>query len=218
MLLVELMLAAHPDIGFGGDFDYAISWSDSEYAEYAEWPPLIPYWQHLALSPRLRELGLKIDPALGFADLVRSLLAQQRGATAWPFGVAAHGRYDRLLRLWPRARFVYVSRATSREAVAREAASLRESDRSWRKIAAQIEQNRRLELRYETLLANLPTELARVCGFLGVSFDPGMLSLPVRAASTPDAALLEGARPAGRAGGANFASGLGKRFAQLLGG
>ena len=140
MLLVELMLSAHPDVGFGGDFDYAISWSDSDYAEYAEWPPLIPYWQHLALSPRVKELGLKIDPGLGFADLVRSLLEQHRGAGKRPFGVAAHGRYERLLPLWPRARFVYVSRATSRlgavGGIASNAESLRESDRSWRKIAA----------------------------------------------------------------------------------
>jgi hypothetical protein len=219
LLLLELMLTAHPGVRWGGDFDYALAWTDSEHAD---WPPLIPYWQQLALSPRVKQLRVKIDPTLGFADLVRSLLDQQRGSGDLLFGVAAHDHYDRALRLWPRARFLHLARSTSRGTAETDAASdaqfLRESDRLWRKIAAEIEPNRRLELRYETLVADLPGELRRVCDFLGLGFDAGLLRVPVAAPPLPDASRAEASAPSLSAPGSRrFARAIGKRVAQLLG-
>ncbi len=219
LLLIELMLTAHPELCWGGDFDYALAWSDSEYAD---WPPLIPCWQQLALSPRVKQLRVKIDPTLGFADLVRSLLEQQRGDAVKPFGVALHDHYDRALRLWPHARFVYLARNTPRASATAEPSSdvqrLRESDRMWRKLAAEIEPSRRLELRYEALVADLPGELGRVCDFLGVGLDEGLLRLPVAAPQLADAPHAEvAARGAGAPSPSRFALAFGRRFAQLLG-
>lgn len=205
MLLVETMLSAHPELGWGGDFDFALAWPDAEDSD-SEWPPLIPYWQHLAFSKPARRLGLRIDPALDVPSLVRSLVAQQRGDSVRPFGVAVHARYERVLRIWPRARFVYVSRSSARTGGSPDLAELRASELSWRRIADRIEASRRIELRYETLLTRLPTELARVCGFLGVSFDPEIL----RTAPPAQAAPIE--RPA-----AAPPPSLALRFAQGLG-
>lgn len=212
MLLVETMLSAHPELGWGGDFDFALEWPQTEGSD-SPWPPLIPYWQHLAFSKRARQLGLRIDPALDAPSLVRSLLAQQRDASARPFGAAVHARYERVLRVFPGARFVYVSRSSARTGGSPDLAELRASELAWRRIADRIEASRRIELRYETLLTRLPTELARVCGFLGVSFDPEILrsATPAQAAPSEVPSVAPPASLAFR-----FAQGLGLRLSSRL--
>jgi hypothetical protein len=208
LLLLELMLAAHPELAWRGGFDYALEWhgDDSE-----EGPPLVPYWRHLALSLRARQLGVRIDPTLDFPALVRSLLEEQRGGSAPPYGVSLHAHYERALRFWPRARFVHLGRAVPRGDA--EWHRLRESERAWRRIAAEIAPERRLELRYETLLADLAGQLARVCAFLGVRFDT-----PVQAAPAPRAARAEPPPQPISAAPLRFARGLAVRVARLLGG
>lgn len=175
MLLMELMLGAHPDIVWGGEFDYALDW---EAQEYADWPPLIPYWRHLAFSPVVRQLRLKVDPTLSFPELLWSLLDQQRArAEGRQVGVTVHDHFDRLLRLWPHGRFIYLKRGVPADADAEER-RLRESDRLWRRIAGEIPMQRRLEIRYESLIAFPRLELERACQFLGVEYDASMLGRP----------------------------------------
>ncbi len=210
MMLVETMLAAHAELRWGGDFDYALEWQD---AESSEWPPLIPYWQHLAFSKRARQLGLRIDPALDMPSLLRSLLAQQRGERPGPFGVAVHAHYERVLRLWPSARFIYVARSSARTGGAPDLEQRRASDLAWRRIASRIDASRRIELRYETLLTHLPTELARVCGFLGVSFDPEILRI---APSEPATSSEASPASPGPSLALRFAQGLGLRLSPRL--
>ncbi len=208
MLLLELMLAAHSKIAWAGDFDFALDWAESEHAD---WPPLIPYWQQLAYAPRVRELRLLIDPTLRFPELVRSLLAQQRARSeAALFGASAHRHYHRLLRLWPDARFVYLKRGVPGAGDLASAAlkALRDADREWRRIAAEIDPQRRLELRYESLVAEPGSELRRVCAFLGVAYDAAILSLP-HATPLPEAPPLRPARDSRRLAALRF----GKRFA-----
>ena len=177
LLLLELALSAHPLLAWDGDFDFPL---DFEEPELGEWPPLVPTWQKLARSPRVRARRLRIDPALAFPALVRSLHAQQRERARAPlFGLSVHGHYDRLLRLFPAARFVYVGRSGGRvPASSGASAALRESERAWRTIAAEIHPQRRLELRYEQLVAAPARELGRVCELLGVCFEPRMLTGP----------------------------------------
>ncbi len=207
--LVELMLRAHPELAFCGDIDFALAWPEHDEGD---WPPLVPYWQHLSLSREARSLGLRIDPKLAFPDLARSLLEQLRGTEQRPFGAAVHAHYARLVRLWPRARFLYLARAAGRPMAISASADawerLRESDREWRSVAARIAPERRIELRYEKLVAALPTELARVCGFLGVSFDPGLLRVPAAELDARQGATPRPARPPLLSRMRRFAAGL----------
>jgi hypothetical protein len=183
LVLLELVVAAHPEIAWGGVFDFALDWPESEYSD---WPPLVPYWQRIALSQRARRLGLRIDPTLDFPSLVRSFLEQTSATARRPFGVALHGYYERAVRLWPEARFVYLAHAPARDA-AREGAGmdLHQSEVAWRRIAARVPERRRIEVRYAALVTSPASEIARVCEFLGVSFDPGLLQAPARATAEP---------------------------------
>ncbi|HEU4429284.1 MAG TPA: sulfotransferase [Myxococcota bacterium] len=141
LLLVELMLAAHPDVAWAGDFDRAIAFD---------------------------------------AERARSLHARLRARSpARHLGLSVHGAYGDLVQLFPAARFIYLGRSSGR-AAARPGpgAALRESDRAWRAIAAQIAPEQRLELRYEQLVAAPARELARVCARLGVRFEERLLRQP----------------------------------------
>jgi len=141
LLLVELMLAAHPDVAWEGDFDRALGWD---------------------------------------AERARSLHARLRArCRARRFGLSVHGAYGDLFQRFPEARFIYLGRSGGR-AVAQSGpgAALRESDRAWRAIAAQIPPEQRLELRYEQLVASPAREIARVCERLGVRFEDRLLRTP----------------------------------------
>jgi hypothetical protein len=217
--LLEAFLGAHPRVAWGGSFDYALAW---EASEHAEWPPLVPYWQHLALSPRVRELHAKIDPSLAFPDLVRSLLDQQRPESGDEvFGVRLAAHYDRALKLWPHARFAFVT-SSPRESRPRNAAgdpspalAPREALRLWRKIAADVRSDRRLEVRYEALVREPARELERVCALLGLDFSETLLRAPQPIPDAADPCPVEAApapperRPLGWR--------LSKRVADLLG-
>ena len=212
LLLVELLLAAHPNLDWGGDFDYAVDWDEPELGD---WPPLVPYWGRLSLCPRVRALRLAIDPSLGFPELVRSLLDQQQARSqAVRFGLSVHGDYDRLLRLFPEADFIYVGRSGGRAGAEPSAGlALRESDRLWRTISAQIAPRNRLELRYEQLVASPASELARVCELLGVKFERRLIREAVSLRAPSEQAREESPSPGPRR---RLAAAFGQRVAQLL--
>jgi hypothetical protein len=207
LLLLQLMLGAHPEVAWRGDFDFALAWPANAANEG---PAVTSYWWQLALSPRVKELGLRIDPTLAFPELVRSMLEQQCGDGRLQPGVVISENYERALRLWPRARFLHLARGVPRNES--ERLRLRESAFAWRRIAAEILPDRRLELRYETLVSDVTGELARVCAFLGVRFDSDLLRIPV---GTPRTERL---LPSFSDAPGRFARGLGERFARLLGG
>jgi hypothetical protein len=184
--LLRLMLDGHPEIAWPTEFDYAIDWREEE----GGWPRLEPYHEHLALSRLARDAGASVDASLSPPDLVRSLLDQLRARSSKPrFGVTVHQHYERLLRLWPGARFIYLLR-DGRD-VARShvemgwngnvwagAQAWSEAERSWRELAAQLTPDRRLEVRFEALVAEPRRELQRICDFVGVDWHTGMLRYP----------------------------------------
>lgn len=167
-LLIGVALSSHDEVHWAGDFDWALDWPDHQPGE---WPPLIPYWQRIALSQRARELRARIDPSLGFAALVRTMLEQQCAARRGLHVLSAGSRYASLLALWPRARFVYVHRAG-------DDPHQRQAAREWRGVAAEISPGARYELRYEALVSAPAVEIARVCEFLGIAYSEALLRHP----------------------------------------
>jgi hypothetical protein len=173
--LLELMLGAHPSVHWCGEIDFALEWDETQDGE---WPPLVPYWQHLATSPRVRARRLLIDPTLAFPALVKSLLLQQRPrSSAEIVGASVHDHYARLVRLWPDARFIYLGSDAALDED--DARSLHRAARRWRSVAAEIPMGRRLEVRYESLVLYPRLELERVCRFLELVYEPAMLTEPV---------------------------------------
>jgi hypothetical protein len=106
--LLRLMLDGHPQISWPCEFDFALEWPAPRAGSE---PDLIDYWALLADSRQARRARIVINASLALPDLVRSFLEQLQRRTHKPVvGVTAHRHYERILRLWPEARFVYLIR------------------------------------------------------------------------------------------------------------
>jgi hypothetical protein len=199
--LLRLMLDGHPQIAWPCEFDYALEWPESHDAAP---PDLFDFWVALAESRQARQARVQIDPALAFPELVRSLYDQLGARTRKPIvGVTLHRHFERLVQIWPEASFIYLVR-DGRD-VARShvemgwsgnvwsgARAWLEAERSWRALAARIPAERRIEVRYEALVAHPARELARLCAFLDVEYSPDMLEYPARSSyEAPDPRLAE---------------------------
>ncbi len=199
--LLRHMLDGHPQVALPIDFDFALDWPD---ASDDEWPDLFDYWERLADSREARKARVVIDASLAFPELVRSLLRQiRRNANKPVLAVTAHRHYDRILRLWPEARFIYLFR-DGRD-VARSHVEMgwagnvwaaapiwREAEREWRRVSALVPRENRIEIRYEELIRDPKRELSRITGFLDVEVAPEMVDYPARSqAEAPDPRMVE---------------------------
>lgn len=199
--LLRHMLDGHPQIAWPSEFDYALDWPERTAGD---WPDLVDFWSVIAESPEARRTRIEIDPNLAFPDLVRSLYEQLDQRTYKPVvGVTAHRHFERLLRLWPNARFIYLlrdGRDVSRSHVEMgwagnvwaAAPVWREAEREWRRVSTFVPRENRIELRYEDLLRDPQRELTRVCAFLDVPYAPEMLEYPARSSyEAPDPRVVE---------------------------
>jgi hypothetical protein len=191
---LRAMLDDHPQICWPCDFDFALDWPP---ARRGEWPDLLDYWGALARSHPARKSRIVIRGDLDFPQLVRSLLGQLAARTHKPvFGVTAHRHFQRIVDLWPDARFVYLAddgpgaRSPDAGWAGKAWASLSvgyAAEREWRRLCAGVPSQRRIESSYGTLLRDPQRELARLCGFLGVGFSPAMLERARALHETQDA-------------------------------
>ena len=105
--LTRLMLDHHPMIAFFFEFEYSIlSMSDD-----GAWPDLGEYIAHLRNDRIFNHAQLSIDESLDFPHLVDSFLVQKRDRDHKPIvGATVHYHFDRLLKVWPDARFIHILR------------------------------------------------------------------------------------------------------------
>ena len=180
--LLRLILAHHGRIECAPEFEFLV-----EKVPATGWPALAPFYEWLETNRIFVPHGFAIDRALDYPGLMKSFVAQYCRRSAKPIhGATCHKHFDRLLRIWPRARFVHLLR-DGRD-VARSCIGMGWAANVWhgaeRWIAAEelwasllplVPAARRLELRYEDLIREPAKELARVCAFLGTEYDAGML-------------------------------------------
>ena len=180
--LLRLMLAHHRAIECAPEFEFLV-----ELAPQRGWPELARYYEWLETNRVFRPYGFAIDRALDYPALARSFLAQFGQRTRKPVqGATCHKRFDRLLDLWPRARFVHLvrdGRDVARSCVAmgwagnvwHGAERWIVAEDLWASLAPRLAAGQAFELRYEDLIRAPERELARLCAFLGADYDPGML-------------------------------------------
>jgi hypothetical protein len=182
--LTRIMLDSHPKIAFFFEFEYSIlSMSDD-----GTWPDLDEYKKHLRSDRIFRHAKLSIDEGLDYPGLVDSFLVQKRDRDRKPIvGATVHYHFDRLLKVWPDARFIHLLR-DGRD-VARSIIEMGwagnmysavepwiEAETLWARLAPTLPDDRRIELRYEDLVSRPEEELTRVCDWIGVPYDPAMLA------------------------------------------
>jgi len=181
--LLRLMLAHHRAIECAPEFEFLVEQVPDEGA----WPALEPTYAWLETNRIFRPHGFAIDRALDYPRLMKSFLAQYGARTAKAIqGATCHKHFDRLLRLWPHARFVHLVR-DGRD-VARSCIGMGwagnvwhgaerwvEAEERWARLRTRLEPAQVFELRYEDLIRAPEQELARLCAFLGADYDAGML-------------------------------------------
>ena len=190
--LLRLMLDSHPGLAFRSEFELAVELMPDE----GGFPDLEAYYAYLHGQRWVDEPPL-IDRALDYPALVRSFLEQKRSDDRKPrIGATVHKHFDRLLRIWPDARFIHLvrdGRDVARSCVSmgwygnawRAAERWITAERLWNRMTELVPPERRIDVRYEELIADPVAQLTRMCELIGIAYDPAMLSYPARSTYAP---------------------------------
>lgn len=182
--MLRLMLDHHPMITWCSEFEYAVEHvSDSGF-----WPDIGRTHRFLSTHRIFCAHGFQIDPELNYPNLVNSFLLQHQQRSGLPIaGATVHKHFDRLLRIWPKARFIHLirdGRDVARSSIGMgwmgnvwcAAENWQRAEQLWQQVVGHIPSTRWMELHYEELIRNPQSQLDRICHFLEVGFDPAMLS------------------------------------------
>jgi hypothetical protein len=184
--VLGLMLGHHPEIAFPGEFEFFVDYLSADGFH----TPREQFYDRLSMDRHFRTHRLSIDRSLDYPALARSFIAQMKagaaGASKRLVGVAVHRHFDRLLELFPRARFLHIvrdPRDVGPSWIERGwAGNLYTASRSWGEVEAlwdhvstRIAPERRHEIRFEELITRPHDVLGRACSFLGVPFADAML-------------------------------------------
>jgi hypothetical protein len=181
--LLRLMLDHHPRIAFHSEFEFVV-----DYFQDHNYPLLDDYYEHLAIDRLFQSSNFTIDPNLSYPQLVNSFLVQKRENTGKHLvGATVHRHFDRLLKIWPDAKFIHLIR-DGRD-VARSCMNMNwggniwtasdrwiEVEQLWSQLKTTISPDRYIEVRYETLITETETTLTDVCNFMGTNYESTMLS------------------------------------------
>jgi hypothetical protein len=181
--LLRLMLSHHPQISFDNESEYLVD----PMPPAAGLPSLEDFVRHLKRS---RSFELKkgvIRPDLDVVELANDIVAQKAGGRQVKvYGATVHRHFDRLLRIWPEARFLHLVR-DGRD-VAESTIPMGwsgnmyvgigrwlEAEDLWGRMAAHLPADRHITVYYEALVTDPVGELTKICHFMGVDFDQAML-------------------------------------------
>lgn len=185
--LLRMMLDSHPQLAFLFEFQYAVK----HMPAVDGWPDLDEYRRHLEkdriFQYAQQVLGLQINPDLDYPHLIDSFLRRKRDQDGKPFvGATVHYWFDRLLRIWPDARFIHIlrdGRDVGRSRIEMGWAGNMytavtpwiEAEDLWARLSRELPADRQFEVRYASLISEPEATLTRLCTFLGLSYDPVML-------------------------------------------
>jgi hypothetical protein len=168
------------------------------------WPNMADYHHWLTTQRIFVATGFQVDPALTYPQLMDSFLQQKARQSNKPIvGATIHRHFDRILRIWPEARFIHLIR-DGRD-VARSCVTMGwagnvwtgcerwiEAEQLWQRMAAQLPRERWTELTHEQLTREPEQSLADLCRFIGVDHDDAMLRYSDNTTyERPDPTLLE---------------------------
>jgi hypothetical protein len=175
------MLDHHPQIAFEHEFPAAVGL----VTDAGELPALDAYVEWLG---SLRGFQYLIDRTLGYRELVDDFLRQKKLSSGDKkfIGATVHHHFDRLLFIWPDARFIHLIRDPRDVAPSvlqkgwagnlyHAAEWWPQAEQCWDSLVSRLPAERFVETRYEALVTNPEQELTRICQFIGVDFDPSML-------------------------------------------
>ena len=189
--LFRLILSAHEKVACHSEFEYVVDWLDPKTGSVS----LDEFRDHLVghrKFPTLFEVREELTPVpqidVDQRTVARAFLEQYRREIGRPIiGATVHRNFDRVLHIWPEARFIHIYR-DPRDVVRsvvqmgwagtpyHGAFGWLHAEEVWQSMAKQLDPNRILDVQYEKLVESPAKELTRICKFLGVEYSDAMLN------------------------------------------
>ena len=184
--VLRLMLDRHPQLAWCNEFEYVVDFLSDD----GSYPKLNDYYDWLETHRIFQATGFVIDRSLSYPQLVNSFLCQKREREGKVLvGATVHRHFDRLLNIWPDARFIHIVR-DGRD-VARSCIGMGwagnvwtgverwlETECLWDKLCQTIPTEKRIEVTYEDLISDPVNTLRHLCDFIGIPYESVMLSYP----------------------------------------
>jgi hypothetical protein len=182
--VLRLMLDHHPDITWCSEFEYAVD----RVSDEGEWPSMDTYYEWLETHRIFQSHQFAIDPTLSYPELMNSFLVQRSDRHAKPvIGATVHRHFDRLLKLWPNARFIHIvrdGRDVTRSCIRIGWAGnvwtgierWMNAEQLWSTLKESLPADRYVETTYEQLITDPEGILTQICAFIGVEYNPDMMA------------------------------------------
>ena len=198
--LLRLMLNSHSHLSWCYEFEYGVDLISNERG----WPTLEEYYKWLSTHRIFQATNFEIDYKLNYPQLVNSFLIQKKNRDRKPLvGATVHRHFDRLLRIWPDAKFIHIVR-DGRD-VARSCIGMGwagnvwtgierwiEAENLWADMKQSLSKEQQIEITYEALITQTVATLTKLCDFMGIAFEPEMLDYHKTSSyDLPDATLLD---------------------------
>ena len=182
--LLRLMLNKHTKLAWCNEFEYAIDLM----SDPSDWPQLNIYYKWLETHRIFQATNFDIDSELDYPQLINSFLIQKKTREAKPLvGATVHRHFERLLRIWPDAKFIHIVR-DGRD-VARSCIGMGwagnvwtgvdrwiKAEKLWADLSQTLSENQKIEVTYESLISQPESTLKNLCDFIGITFEPTMLT------------------------------------------
>ena len=198
--VTRLMLAHHPQLALCSELSYTVEL----VSETREKPTLEEYYEYLETHRIFQASGFKIDKSLNYEELVNSFLYQYQQKAEKPLiGATVHLYFDRLVEIWPNARFIHLvrdGRDVARSWIGKGWGGTVwnglhgwiEAETCWENLKAKIAPQQWTEIHYEDLILDPVSTLTQVCHFVGIPFDRAMLDYSETSPyDTPDPKLVQ---------------------------
>ncbi|MEM8501957.1 MAG: sulfotransferase [Cyanobacteria bacterium P01_D01_bin.1] len=199
--LLRLMLNFHPQITWLNEFEYAVTMMDDQNNP----PALADYYEWLSTHRIFQMSKMTIDRTLDYPALVNDFLRQRKETFNKPIiGATVHHHFDRLPAIWPEAKFIHIvrdPRDVSRSCVVKGWAGnvwngldrWVKAEAIWDKLGPLLPDDRKLEVRYQDLIADNRAVMDQVCDFIGVEYSPEMMDyVHTTDYGLPDPKLVQG--------------------------
>jgi len=198
--LLRLMLDHHPQIAFHHEFEFAVDQIDDK----GNFPKLEDYYDYLAYHRIFLSSQLTIDHQLDYPALVNNFLQQKQLQANKPMiGATIHHHFDKLILIWPQAKFIHLirdGRDVARSNIVMGWAGNMftgtdrwiEAEKLWQKLSDQLLPEQQITIYYEQLIQDSKATLLKICQFIGVEFDEKIYDYAKQSTyELPDPKILE---------------------------
>ncbi|HBS25539.1 MAG TPA: sulfotransferase [Gammaproteobacteria bacterium] len=181
--LLRLMLDHHPELAFHFEFEFSV-----DQMRDGKFPAVQDYIEYLETDRIFHASELSIDASLDYPQLIQSFLQQWQDKSGKQFvGATVHRDFNRLLKIWPDAKFIHLirdPRDVARSCVAMNWAGNTyagvdkwiEAEQVWDDLSLTLAPESQIELHFESLVTNPVSCLTELCEFIGTKYDPAMFS------------------------------------------